>query len=132
METVGPRKGGLPLFFRCAKLTRKVVCPRFLRVPVFCELQLTDASSGIADTFEDIEALTARCRFADCRHEGEPGCAVAEAIEAGGLDPARLQRWRKLLAEDAFNSASLAERRATERAFGKMVRRVTKATKPRR
>ena len=103
-----------------------------LDTPGMRELQLTDASSGIADTFEDIEALTARCRFADCRHEGEPGCAVAEAIEAGGLDPARLQRWRKLLAEDAFNSASLAERRATERAFGKMVRRVTKASKPRR
>jgi ribosome biogenesis GTPase len=61
--------------------------------------------------FEDIEALAASCRFTDCRHESEPGCAVLAAIEDGSLDPARLARWRKLQAEDAFNSASLAERR---------------------
>jgi len=103
-----------------------------LDTPGMRELQLTDASAGIADTFEDIQALSAQCRFGDCGHEREPGCAVREAIDNGRLDPARLHRWRKLLAEDAFNSASLAERRAKERAFGKMVRRVTKESKPRR
>ena len=103
-----------------------------LDTPGMRELQLTDASSGIADTFEDIQALSAQCRYGDCRHEREPGCAVRDAIENDRLDPARLHRWRKLLAEDAFNSASLAERRAKERAFGKMVRRVTKESKTRR
>ena len=101
-----------------------------LDTPGMRELQLADAASGIADTFEDIQALSAQCRFGDCRHEREPGCAVQAAIEHGHLDPARLHRWRKLLAEDAYNSASLAERRAKERAFGKLVRRVTQASKP--
>jgi ribosome biogenesis GTPase len=91
------------------------------------ELQLTDAAAGIADVFEDIEALTARCRFTDCRHETEPGCAILAAMEAGQLDPMRLERWRKLQAEDAFNSASLAERREKDRAFGKLVRSAVKA-----
>ena len=97
-----------------------------LDTPGMRELQLTDAASGIADVFEDIEALSARCRFSDCRHETEPACAVRDAIEEDRLDPKRLARWRKLQAEDAFNSASLAERRTKERAFGKMVRRVMK------
>ena len=96
-----------------------------LETPGMRELQLTDAASGIADVFEDIEVLSVQCRFGDCRHQTEPGCAVRAAVEEGRLDPARLARWRKLQAEDAFNSASLAERRTKDRAFGKMVRRVT-------
>ena len=102
-----------------------------LDTPGMRELQLTDAASGIADVFEDIRALSAQCRFGDCQHETEPGCAVRDAIEEGRLDSARLLRWRKLLAEDAFNSASLAERRTKDRAFGKMVRRVMKEAKSR-
>lgn len=67
---------------------------------------LTDAADGIADVFEDIEALSDRCRFTDCRYETEPRCAIlAAAIEDGSLYPARLARWRRLRAEDAFNSA---------------------------
>ena len=97
-----------------------------LDTPGMRELQLTDAASGIAEVFEDIEALSARCRFSDCRHQTEPGCAIRESVTAGRLDPTRLARWRKLQAEDAFNSASLAERRTKDRAFGKMVRRVMK------
>jgi ribosome biogenesis GTPase len=103
-----------------------------LDTPGMRELQLADSATGIADTFEDIQTLSAQCRFGDCRHEGEPGCAVQDAVESGRLDAARLRRWRKLLAEDAFNSASLAARRTKERAFGKMVRRVMKESKSRR
>lgn len=98
-----------------------------LDTPGMRELQLTDAAAGIADVFEDIEALTGRCRFTDCQHETEPGCAVLAAVDEGSLDPARLARWHKLLAEDAFNSASLAERREKDRAFGKLVRSAVKA-----
>ncbi len=93
-----------------------------LDTPGMRELQLTDAASGIADVFDDIEALAAECRFTDCRHDSEPGCAVQATIANGVLDPARLARWRKLQAEDAFNSATLAERREKDRAFGKLVR----------
>jgi len=103
-----------------------------LDTPGMRQLQLADAASGIAETFEDVEALSAQCRFGNCQHEREPGCAVREAIEQGHLDPTRLQRWRKLLAEDRFNSASLAERRSKDRAFGKMVKRVMKEGKSRR
>jgi len=98
-----------------------------LDTPGMRELQLTDAATGIADVFEDIEALTASCRFTDCQHETEPGCAVLAAVDEGSLDPARLARWHKLQAEDAFNSASLAERREKDRAFGKLVRSAVKA-----
>jgi ribosome biogenesis GTPase len=96
------------------------------------ELQLAGTASGIADTFEDIQALSAQCRFGNCRHESEPGCVVRDAIENGRLDPVRLHRWRKLLTEDTFNSTSLAERRTKERAFGKMARRVMNEAKSRR
>lgn len=97
-----------------------------LDTPGMRELQMTDATSGIDDVFADLHALSTRCRFSDCRHDTEPGCAVLAAIEAGEIDKARLGRWRKLQAEDAFNSASLAERRSKDRAFGKMVRRIKK------
>jgi ribosome biogenesis GTPase len=98
-----------------------------LDTPGMRELQLTDAGTGISDVFEDVEALAQDCRFTDCRHETEPGCAVRAAIDRGTLDPARLARWRKLRAEDAFNSTSLAERRERDRAFGKLVRNALKA-----
>ncbi len=103
-----------------------------LDTPGMRELQLFDVAAGLDEVFSDIVALAGACRFADCSHGGEPGCAVAAAIEAGSLDAARLARWRKLAAEDAFNGATLAERRATDRAFGKMVRRVMRETEDRR
>ena len=85
------------------------------------ELQLADAADGIEDVFADIVALAAECRFADCSHESEPGCAVQAALEDGTLDAARYARYRKLAREDARNSAALHERRARERDFGRMV-----------
>ncbi|MGJ5620428.1 ribosome small subunit-dependent GTPase A [Sulfitobacter sp. MF3-043] len=97
-----------------------------LDTPGMRELQLTDAASGIDDVFADLHSLSTRCRFSDCQHMTEPGCAVLKAIENGEIDEARLGRWRKLMAEEAFNSSSLAERRSKDKAFGKMVRRVTK------
>lgn len=93
-----------------------------LDTPGMRELQLTDARDGLDEVFDDIAALARGCRFSDCTHDAEPGCAVRAAIAVGTLDPQRLTRWRKLVAEDAFNSASLAERRDRDRAFGKMVR----------
>jgi ribosome biogenesis GTPase len=100
-----------------------------LDTPGMRELQMADTASGIANVFEDMQALASQCRFKDCQHETEPGCAVREAIKNGQTDPARLLRWRKLLTEEAFNSTSLAQRRTKDRAFGKMVRRVMKEAK---
>ncbi len=102
-----------------------------LDTPGMRELQLTDSESGVNDVFADIVALAAACRFADCHHQSEPGCAVLEAVERGGLEPARLKRYRKLIAENAQNNASLAERRARDRAFGKMVKGIMKEKRSR-
>lgn len=97
-----------------------------LDTPGMRELQLTDAAAGVGDVFADLEELATGCRFRDCGHDTEPGCAVRAAIEAGDVDPARLIRWRKLAAEDAFNTASMAERKSKDRTFGKMVKQIQK------
>lgn len=70
--------------------------------PGLREMQLWDAEDGVAQTFADIDALAAHCRFVDCRHEGEPGCAVLAAVSAGVLDAARLENRQKLLREQEF------------------------------
>lgn len=91
--------------------------------PGMRELQLVDVEGGIRDVFADIEELARACRFADCRHETEPGCAVRAAAEAGLIDEGRLKRRAKLLREEARNTEALWERRARERSFGRMVER---------
>ncbi|MGV8839725.1 MAG: ribosome small subunit-dependent GTPase A [Bauldia sp.] len=95
--------------------------------PGMREIQLADAGDGIDGVFADIVALESRCRFHDCRHETEPGCAVQAALADGTLDPDRLRRFEKLRREDAMNSATLAERHAASRAFGKMAKSVMAA-----
>ncbi len=103
-----------------------------LDTPGMRELQLTDVRDGIDSVFDDVTALAASCRFADCRHDSEPGCAVRSAIEAGDLDPDRLARWRKLVAEESYNREALHERRSREKAFGKMVKEVVREKRRRR
>jgi len=70
--------------------------------PGLRELQLWDAAQGVSETFADIDALAAECRFGDCTHEAEPGCAVRAALEAGTLDEGRVENRRKLLREQEF------------------------------
>ncbi|MEG0758355.1 MAG: ribosome small subunit-dependent GTPase A, partial [Raoultibacter sp.] len=62
-------------------------------------LGLWDAESGIEAAFSDIEELAARCKFRDCSHEAEPGCAVRSAVEAGELSQKRLDSYRTLRQE---------------------------------
>lgn len=76
------------------------------------ELGLWGSGDGVRAAFADIAALAEDCRFADCRHDGEPGCAVAAAVAGGALDPGRLESHRDLARE----MASLA-RREDERAW---------------
>jgi ribosome biogenesis GTPase len=63
---------------------------------------LYDASEGLDRTFADVAELAAGCRFADCAHESEPGCAVLAAVESGELPERRLASWRKLRREAAW------------------------------
>lgn len=73
-----------------------------LDTPGLRELQLWDAGDGLGETFAEIEALALHCRFRDCTHEAEPGCAVRAAIASGALDGQRLASMRKLEAEQQF------------------------------
>jgi ribosome biogenesis GTPase / thiamine phosphate phosphatase len=70
--------------------------------PGMRELQPWGDVSAVDATFDDIAALALDCRFGDCAHNGEPGCAVCGAVDAGQLDPDRLENYRRLLRELAF------------------------------
>jgi ribosome biogenesis GTPase len=69
--------------------------------PGMRELQLWGVEEGVDDAFADIKALSLRCRFTDCGHGNEPGCAVQAALKSGELTPARFESYRKLKAEQA-------------------------------
>ena len=90
--------------------------------PGMRELALSEASEGIDAVFADLAELETRCRFNDCRHETEPGCAVRAALEAGEIDEGRVARWDKLRREDRHNNETLAEAHHRDRKFGRMVR----------
>ena len=94
--------------------------------PGLRELQLSDCEEGVASLFEEIEAVARRCRFNDCRHQGEAGCAVAEAAENDKLDPRRLTNYLKLIAEQERATETLVEKRRRDKNLGKMYRRVQK------
>ena len=92
--------------------------------PGMRELQLTDCDEGIRRTFADIDVLAEQCRFKDCQHLAEPGCAVQKAISQGELEARRLTNYHKLNAEQLRNAASLHEKRTQERQFSRMVKSV--------
>ena len=84
--------------------------------PGMRELGMWDISEGLSDAFSDVEQFLGRCRFSDCKHEKEPGCAIRAAIDAGELDIARWESYQKL-SEEAVDKAGLL-RRKTEWAKG--------------
>jgi len=90
-----------------------------LDTPGMRELALAD-EEGLDRVFADLEALAAGCRFADCTHEGEPGCAVRAAVEAGDLSADRLDAWHKLLREARSNALRADARlyRQSQRRWG--------------
>lgn len=95
-----------------------------LDTPGMRELQLVDVKTGLDDVFDEISTLAQHCRFADCSHANEPGCKVQEAIETGKIDKERYIRWCKLVREEALNKASIAERRARDKSFGRMYKKI--------
>ncbi len=95
--------------------------------PGMRELRLTDAGDGIDAVFEDLTTLATQCKFRNCAHDGEPGCAIEAAQAAGQIDPERRRRWAKLLAEDSYSTETLAEARARQRGFSKKVRSAVSA-----
>ena len=92
--------------------------------PGMRELQLVDVAHGLDNVFSDVAELAAQCRFADCGHDSEPGCAIQAAIDADTLDADRLRRYRKLQSEDRRNTETMAERRSRDKQFGKLYKSV--------
>jgi ribosome biogenesis GTPase len=89
-------------------------------------------TDGLEQTFTDIDEIVARCRFGNCQHNGEPGCAIAAALADGSLAPERLESWRKLVRESAHHERRVdalarAEERRKWKAIGKSVTKHMKA-----
>ena len=89
--------------------------------PGLRSFKVWDGEEGIARLFDDIEKLALRCRFADCSHTGEPGCAIQSALSDGSLDPKRYENYRKLQKEQRFLASRKNQRdvRKQQRAMGK-------------
>lgn len=83
--------------------SRQLFVSRFgglvIDTPGMRELQLLDHEEGLSSQFEEVEALLSQCRFSDCQHETEPGCAIIQALEDGSLEDERWQSYQKLLRE---------------------------------
>ncbi len=75
------------------------------------EFQLPDCEDGVSDLFEEVVRIISECKFGDCQHAGEPGCAIQAALESGELDKRRYESFLKLNAEQARNAEKLAARR---------------------
>ncbi len=80
--------------------------------PGMRELQMSEVSTGVTEVFDDVTTVALACKFSNCTHVAEPGCAINAALAAGELDPARVARWRKLSHEDAVSSSAATVRRA--------------------
>jgi len=96
-----------------------------LDTPGMRELALWEAD-GLDQSFTDLDEIVTRCRFGNCSHNGEPGCAIAAALADGSLDPQRLEGWRKLVRESAHHERRVdalarAEERRKWKAIGKSV-----------
>jgi putative ribosome biogenesis GTPase RsgA len=101
----GDRKGRHTTTWR--QLVRLANGALLLDTPGMRELQLWSVEDGLGRAFGDIAALSSGCRFADCVHETEPGCAVKEAVELGQLDAGRLLSYQKLRAETAWQQRKI-------------------------
>ena len=73
--------------------------------PGMRSLGMWDVSTGLGEAFGDVEQYLGKCRFADCRHETEPGCAIKEAIKNGSLPEARWKSYCKLKKEAKYTDA---------------------------
>ena len=100
--------------------------------PGIRELGNFDIQAGIAETFNDISMLSEQCKFKDCSHVHEKGCAVLAALEAGQLPAHRYENFIKMNKEAAFNEMSYLEKKNKDKKFGKMVKSVMKEKKHRR
>ncbi|MDD3521301.1 MAG: ribosome small subunit-dependent GTPase A, partial [Actinomycetota bacterium] len=97
--------------------------------PGMRELANIDAHTGLSDTFGDISVLASNCKFRDCTHTTEPGCAVLEAVNNGKLDRKHFQNFLKLRKEIEYNEMTYRDKRKKDRATGKLYKNILKEVK---
>jgi ribosome biogenesis GTPase len=92
-------------------------------MPGMREIQLAGGESGVEELFDDLQGF-GDCRFKDCSHTTEPGCALLAAVEKGEIDQRRLDSYHKLMREQEHNSESIAQRHERMRKLGKLYKTV--------
>lgn len=94
--------------------------------PGMKELGMTDNSEGIKTTFQEILDISLNCKFSDCKHINEAGCAVIEAVKKGTIDRKSFDNYLKMQKENERFVTSVAEKRRKDKIFGKMIRNYLK------
>ena len=97
--------------------------------PGMREIAVLDSETGIDEVFSEIDEAARGCRFADCTHTHEPGCAVLGALKTGEINEERYGNYMKLQKENKFNTMSNLERKQSDRQFGKFVKNYNKYQK---
>lgn len=97
--------------------------------PGMREFGILGADQGIGGSYSSISALSSRCRYRNCSHTDEPGCAVLAAMHAGEISPESLENFHKLREESNFNDMSYAEKRKKDRDFGRYIKSAKKDLK---
>lgn len=108
---------------------------RIIDTPGMRMLGMWDSADGVENTFADVRQFLGKCRFADCRHENEPGCAVREALQNGELDPARWKNWQTLQREALWSEdrdAAMRQKRDRNKAVARKQRELDKQSDKRR
>jgi len=100
--------------------------------PGMRELGLLGSQDAVEESFSEIHDLSLNCRFADCTHKQEPGCAVLDAVETGKIDARRYESYLKLKKENEFHDMNYVEKRRKDKDFGKFIKSVKKDLKRRR
>jgi ribosome biogenesis GTPase / thiamine phosphate phosphatase len=90
--------------------------------PGMREIGIIDSAHGLETVFDKIVSLSAKCKFADCTHTSETGCAVIEAVEQGKIDSKSFENYLKMEREKEHFEHTVAEKRKKEKSFGKMVK----------
>jgi ribosome biogenesis GTPase / thiamine phosphate phosphatase len=97
--------------------------------PGMKELGMTDNAEGIKTTFQDIYIISLKCKFTDCKHINETGCAVIEALNNGSIDKDSYDNYQKIQKEQERFQTTVAEKRRKEKEFGKMLKNYKKEMK---
>jgi ribosome biogenesis GTPase / thiamine phosphate phosphatase len=98
----------------------------FIDNPGMRELGILDSETGIKNVFSEIFNLSRNCKYSDCNHICEPGCAVLAAIDSGNLDKNKYDNYIKLIKENEYNTMTKLEKREKDKKFGKFIKKAKK------